>query len=77
MLLSGAFAVPKDKIEDRAISALTPLNEMIVPEYVWLPKFARMSALRCLYVGAGSELRVSKRDARGYFHAFLVCDLYY
>ncbi|CAE8581762.1 unnamed protein product, partial [Polarella glacialis] len=41
-LWGGSFAVAKNAEEDRAISALCPLNELVDKSRLWGPKFARM-----------------------------------
>ena len=64
MLLGGAFAVPKDADEDRAISAVCAVNEWVAPQKLWSPRFARMVALRCYRLPARRRLYVSKVDAR-------------
>ena len=41
-LFSGAFAVAKNADEDRAISALCPLNAMVDSDKIWVLRFALM-----------------------------------
>lgn len=67
-MLSGAFAVAKDATEDRCISAMVPLNEMCDRTKLWAPKFAMMPRLRGVKVDPKRRLRLSKKDARHYFH---------
>ena len=67
-LYSGAFAVAKNQEEDRAISALCPLNALVDPRKLWKPRFAIMSAMRCMRLEPFKLLRVYKKDARHFFH---------
>ena len=61
----GAFAVAKNKDEDRAISSITQVNSLVDGSKLWPPKFARMVSLRCLTMkNPRNFLRLSKRDAR-------------
>ncbi|CAL1171994.1 unnamed protein product [Cladocopium goreaui] len=67
-LYSGAFAVPKNSDEDRAISALCPLNALVNPAKLWKPRFAIMPMMRALQIAPGKRLRIYKKDARHFFH---------
>lgn len=67
-LYSGAFAVPKNADEDRAISALCPLNALVNPAKLWKPRFAIMPMMRTLRITPGKSLRIYKKDARHFFH---------
>ena len=67
-LYSGAFAVPKNSEEDRAISALCPLNALVNPAKLWKPRFAIMPMMRTLQISPGKSLRIYKKDARHFFH---------
>ena len=67
-LYSGAFAVAKNEDEDRAISALCPLNALVDVSKLWKPRFAIMSMLRTLRLQPGRLLRIYKKDARHFFH---------
>ena len=67
-LYSGAFAVAKNLDEDRAISALCPLNTLVDATKLWKPRFAIMSAMRCMRLPPCKLLRVYKKDARHFFH---------
>ena len=67
-LYGGAFAVAKNQEEDRAISALCPLNALVDPRKLWKPRFAIMSAMRCMRLEPFKLLRVYKKDARHFFH---------
>ena len=66
---SGAFAVPKDGAETRWIAPSELVNDIIDDEKVpptllpYLPQLATVTFPR------GSRARVSKRDARHYFHS--------
>ena len=70
--INGTFAVAKNSVEDRAISALCPTNDFIDAGKLWRPKFARMSTFRTLAVRPGMRLRLYKRDARHYYHMLRV-----
>ena len=63
----GAFAVPKDEKEDRFISDL-PVNQLLDPRRLPRPTFAYIPRLRSVRTCKGKVLRISKRDARHYFH---------
>lgn len=67
-LFSGAFAVAKNIEEDRAISALCPLNALVDQRKLWVPKFAIMSSMRAMTLARDKQLRVYKKDARHFFH---------
>lgn len=67
-LYSGAFAVAKNSEEDRAISALCPLNALVNTQKMWKPRFAIMSTIRALRISPERFLRVYKKDARHFFH---------
>ena len=67
-LYSGAFAVPKNVEEDRAISALCPLNALVDPSKLWKPRFAIMPMMRALRITPGKRLCIYKKDARRFFH---------
>lgn len=67
-LIAGAFAVAKDSHEDRSIPAATPINAMLDMRKVAKPVFANMARLRCAACSGSKRLRVTKRDARHYFH---------
>ena len=66
-LVGGAFAVPKDELEDRFISDL-PVNEVLDEDKLPRPVFAYIPRLRSLKTHKDRVLRISKRDARHYFH---------
>ena len=72
LLVNGDFAVPKDDSEERAISALCPLNDLIDTKRVWKPKFANLASFRVVLVPRGHHLVVCKRDARHFFHALRI-----
>ena len=67
-LFSGAFAVAKNADEDRAISALCPLNAMVDSDKIWVPRFALMPSLRAMTLRESKRLRIYKKDARHFFH---------
>ena len=67
-MYGGSFAVGKNKDEDRAISAVCQVNELIDKSKLWAPKLARMGALRCLALSGNRKLRIYKKDARHFFH---------
>ena len=67
ILAGGAFAVAKDFDEDRFVSDL-PVNELLDPQRLPRPTFAYVPRFRTLRVRPGWSIRVSKRDARHYFH---------
>lgn len=48
LIISGAFAVPEDAAEDRAISALCPLNALVDQDLVQQPRFAQVHHLRAV-----------------------------
>ena len=66
-LIGGAFAVPKDDLEDRFISDL-PVNQILDETKLPRPVFAYIPRMRSLKSTPQKVLRVSKRDARHYFH---------
>ena len=68
-IISGAFAVPKDGVEDRAISAPHPLNELVDPSRLWKPKFAAVPAFRVAQCSGKRRVRICKKGARHFFHA--------
>lgn len=72
-IVSGAFPVAKDALEDRTISSLV-MNDLIDRAKVPRPRFAYIPLLRSVRVGrrAGMVLRVTKHDARHYFHRLAV-----
>lgn len=67
---SGAFAVPKDETEDRVTYPLEFANDCCidanVPALV-APYFPQIAAVTKT---PGSRVKLSKRDARHYFHCF-------
>lgn len=65
---NGSFAVPKNIDEDRWISALCPTNSLVSPAAIPRPRFAYIPRLRSVHCPRHLELRVTKRDARHYFH---------
>ena len=67
-LFSGAFAVAKNSEEDRAISALCPLNALVDSDKIWVPRFAMMPSLRAMTLEETKRLRIFKKDARRFFH---------
>ena len=67
MVLASAFAVVKDALEDRVITDPT-VNQLLDPSRLPRPKFAYIPSLRSLTVPRGGVIRVTKRDARHYFH---------
>lgn len=60
--LAGAFAVPKDHVEDRVITDPS-VNQFFDPEQLPRPKFAFIPSLRSVTVPRGGRVLVSKRDA--------------
>ena len=66
-LFSSAFAVAKNAEEDRAISALCPLNALVDTGKMWKPRFAIMSSIRAMHISPERCLRVYKKDARHFF----------
>lgn len=72
-IVSGAFAVAKDDVEDRTISSLV-MNDLLDGTKIPRPRFAYIPMLRSVRVGRrpGMVLRVTKRDARHYFHRLAV-----
>ena len=71
-IVSGAFAVPKDGVEGRAISALCPLNELVDPSRLWKPKFAAVPALRVVQCSGKRRVRICKKDTRHFFHGLRI-----
>lgn len=71
-LLNVCFAGPKSDLEDRAITALCPTNELVDRAQLWKPVFGRPSALRTLLLPRGHRLRLYKRDCRHFFHVLKV-----
>ena len=67
MAIGGAFAVEKDEVEDRVISDCM-VNQLLDPAKIPRPKFAYLLRLRGLTSTPGLVRKVSKRDARHYFH---------
>eukprot|EP00435_Cladocopium_sp_Y103_P020181 s49_g4.t3 len=67
LCLAGAFAVPKDDVEDRVITDPS-VNQLIDPKALPRPKFAYIPSLRSVTVPKSGLVVVSKRDARHYFH---------
>ena len=67
-IISGAFAVPKNDKEDRAIAALT-VNEFIDPSKLWKPLFGQVQRLRCV-TSRGKKLRVSKKRCQAFLPRF-------
>lgn len=65
--VAGAFAVAKDDKEDRVITDPS-VNQLLDPLKIPRPKFAYIPHLRSTWVPKGGLIRVSKRDARHYFH---------
>ena len=65
--LAGAFAVPKDDLEDRVITDPS-VNQLLDPDALPRPKFAYIPSLRSVTVPKSGLVVVSKRDARHYFH---------
>ena len=68
-IISGASAVPKDGVEDRAISALC---ELVDPSRLWKPKFAAVPALRVARCSGKRRVHICKKDARHFFHALRI-----
>ena len=65
---NGGFAVPKDAAEDRWISPLEWTNDAIDDQRVGKVSFPYLPQLRSLTLKRGVRARVSKRDARHYYH---------
>jgi hypothetical protein len=65
--LAGAFAVPKDDLEDRVITDPS-VNQLLDPDALPRLKFAYIPSLRSVTVPKSGLVVVSKRDARHYFH---------
>ena len=64
--LAGAFAVPKDDLEDRVITDPS-VNQLLDPDALPRPKFAYIPSLRSVTVPKSGLVVVSKRDARHFF----------
>ena len=71
LCLAGAFAVPKDEVEDRVITDPS-VNQLLDPEKLPRPRFAYIPKLRVTYVPRSGRLLISKRDARHYFHSLKI-----
>ena len=68
-VVAGAFAVGKDELEDRAISAVLDANDSIDPRKLPRPRFEFIPALKAFETrGPPRKLHITKRDARHYFH---------
>eukprot|EP00973_Karenia_brevis_P058331 8122462-Karenia_brevis.AAC.1 len=67
-IINGGFAVPKDELEDRLISADVPINQLLDSEKLPRPRFAYIPRLRVVRSDPRKVIRVTKRDARHYFH---------
>ncbi|CAE8597891.1 unnamed protein product, partial [Polarella glacialis] len=67
----GAFAVPKDDVEDRVI-ADPEVNQLLDPVKLPRPRFAYVPRMRALTAPRGGKLLLSKRDARHYFHCLRI-----
>ena len=67
-VINGAFAVAKNQLEDRIISACNPLNDMLNADLLPRPRFGLMSAIRATTTNKQRRLGVWKRDIRHYFH---------
>ena len=65
--VAGAFAVGKDDKEDRVITDPS-VNQLLDPLKIPRPKFAYIPQLRSTWVPKEGLIRISKRDARHYFH---------
>ena len=66
-ILGATFAVAKNEEEDRIIND-PAVNDLLDGSKLPRPKFSYMPALRVMKTRRGKILRVSKRDARHYFH---------
>ena len=64
----SAFAVPKDKLEDRWISCMEVTNSLVDPKRMQRIHLPYMPQLATLSTRLGRRLVLSKRDARHYFH---------
>ena len=71
LCLTGAFAVPKDNVEDRVITD-PAVNQLIDPSKLPRPRFAYIPKLRVTFVPSGGKILISKRDARRYFHSLKI-----
>ena len=67
-LWNGGFSVPKNEMEDRWISPLEWTNDLVDDRLVPKVEFPYLPQLRPLTLKKGQRARVSKRDARRYFH---------
>ena len=68
LLVSGAFGVPKNEKENRAISAAMGINALLDRKKLPRPKFGYPPRMRTMRAVRGSVLLKSKRDARHYYH---------
>lgn len=70
LVRGSAFAVAKagDPDEDRMISGVVQTNALLDPRRLPRPRYAYPPRLRSTTARAGVRLRISKRDARHYFH---------
>ena len=67
-LVGGGFAVPKKGTETRWIKPSKVLNRLVDPRKLVAPRMPHLPQLGSVTTRAGTRLRVSKRDARHYFH---------
>ncbi|CAE8604573.1 unnamed protein product, partial [Polarella glacialis] len=68
---AGAFAVPKDGVENRVITD-PEVNQLLDPVKLPRPRFAYVPRMRALTAPRGGKLLLSKRDARHYFHCLKI-----
>lgn len=67
LLLAGAFAVVKDDKEDRVITDPS-VNQLLNEDSLPRPRFAYIPSLRSVTVPSSGVIKITKRDARHYFH---------
>ena len=68
-IIAAAFAVGKsDSTENRMISGVVGTNSLINPALLPRPRYAHIPRMRVCTVDRHVKVRISKRDARHYFH---------
>ena len=67
-IVASAFAVEKDALEDRAISAALGINALLDESKMVRPRFGHLPRLRTVRARPGLVIRATKRDARHYYH---------
>ena len=68
VVTSGGFAVEKSFTEDRWIAPMKYVNSIVDGEKLDRPRMPYLPQLQALTVPEGVRVRVSKRDAKHYFH---------